>query len=84
MAMTQEEATAALVATNEVLVKVGNETDALLREIKRLEEELANAGGVGGSITAALEAAVRATGQRANAIDALVADVPNPEAAKRK
>lgn len=84
MAMTQEEATQALVQTNEVLVKVGNETDALLREIKKLEEELANAGGVGGTISAQLEAAVRATGQRANAIDQLVEDVPNPEAAKRK
>ena len=82
MAMTEAEATAALVATNETLVKVGNETDALLREIKRLEEELANAGGVGGSITAELEAAVRATGARANAIDQLVEDVPNPEKKK--
>ena len=79
MAMTQEEATQALIATNEVLVRVGNETDSLLAEIKKLEEELANAGGVGGSITAELEAAVRATGARANAIDALVEDVPNPE-----
>lgn len=83
MAMTQEEATAALVKTNEVLVKVGNETDALLAQIKKLEEELANAGGVGGTISAQLEAAVKATGARANAIDQLVADVPNPEKAKR-
>lgn len=79
MAMTQDEATAALVATNEVLSKVSNETDSLLAEIKKLEEELANAGGVGGSITPALEAAVRATGVRANSIDQLVEDVPNPE-----
>lgn len=84
MAMTQDEAVQALVATNEVLVKVGNETESLLAEIKKLEEELANAGGVGGTITPALEAAIHATGARASAIDQLVADVPNPETGKKK
>lgn len=83
MAMTQEEATQALVATNEVLVKVGNETDSLLREIEKLEQELENAGGAGGTISPALEAAVKATHQRATAIDQLVEDVPNPETGKR-
>jgi ABC-type transporter Mla subunit MlaD len=79
MAMNQEQATAALVKTNEVLVKISNETDALLREIKKLEDALAAAGGVGSDITPELEAAVKATAQRAHAIDELVEDVPQPE-----
>jgi seryl-tRNA synthetase len=79
MAMTQAEATAALTKTNETLVKVSNETDALLREIEKLKQELANAGGSGGTITPELEAAINAVDTRAKAIDELVADVPQPE-----
>lgn len=79
MAMSQAEATAALNKTNETLVKVSNETDALLREIEKLEQALENAGGVGGSITPELEAAVRAVDTRANSIDQLVEDVTQPE-----
>lgn len=79
MAMTNEEAIALVNSTNETLVKVSNETDALLADIKRLEEELANAGGAGGTITPELEAAIKAVDQRAKAIDELVADVPQPE-----
>jgi hypothetical protein len=37
-------------STNETLVKVPNETDSLLREIEKLKQELANAGGTGGTI----------------------------------
>jgi hypothetical protein len=81
MAMTQTEAVTALNKTNETLVKVSNETDALLREIDRLEKALADAGGVGGTITPELEAAIKAVDTRANAIDELVADVPQPEKA---
>lgn len=81
MAMTQPEATAALQKVNEVLVKISNETDALLREIKKLEDALAAAGGAGGTITPELEAAVKATAARTHAIDELVEDVPNPEKA---
>lgn len=77
--MTQQEATDALIKTNEVLVKVSNETDALLREIENLKKQLADAGGPGGTITPELAAAVEATAARANAIDALVEDVPQPE-----
>ena len=76
MAMTSDEAVTALNKTNETLVKVSNETDALLREITNLEEELANAGGVGVTITPELEAAIKAVDTRANSIDALVEDVP--------
>lgn len=79
MAMTQTEATAALIKTNETLVKVSNETDSLLKEIEKLKAELAAAGGVGGTITAELEAAVNAVGTRADSIDQLVADVAQPE-----
>lgn len=79
MAMTQSEATAALTKTNETLVKVSNETDALLREIENLKQQLANAGGPGGTITPELEAAVNAVDARAKAIDELVADTPQPE-----
>ena len=75
MAMTNEEAIASLNATNEVLGKVSTETDALLKEITRLNEALANAGG---SITPELEAAVAAVSSRASAIDALVEDVAPP------
>ncbi len=78
---TQADAVAALNATNEVLVKVSNETDALLREIKKLEDALAAAGGSGGTITPELEAAVKATATRAQSIDQLVEDVPQPEKA---
>ena len=79
MAMTNEEAVAALNSTNETLVKVSNETDALLREIEKLKQELANAGGTGGTITPELEAAIVAVDTRAKSIDALVEDVPQPE-----
>ena len=84
MAMTNEEAVALVTSTNETLVKVGNETDALLREIEKLKQALENAGGTGGTITAELEAAIKAVDTRAKSIDQLVADVPNPEAAKKK
>lgn len=77
--MTQKEATDALTKTNETLVKISNETDALLREIETLKQELANAGGPGGKITDELAAAVEAVGVRADAIDQLVPDVPQPE-----
>jgi len=79
MPMTQAEATAALTKTNETLVKVSNETDSLLAEIEKLNEELANAGGPGGTITPELAAAIAAVDTRANAIDQLVPDVPQPE-----
>lgn len=76
MAMTQTEATAALVKVNEVLVKISGETEALLGEIDKLEQALEDAGG---SVTPELEAAVKATATRAHAIDELVADVAPPE-----
>lgn len=79
MPMTQQEAVTKLTATNETLVKVSNETDSLLREIEKLKQELANAGGTGGTITAELEAAINAVDTRAHAIDDLVADVAQPE-----
>ena len=83
MAMTNEEALALVNSTNETLVKVSNETDALLREIQRLNDALAGAGGVGGTITPELEAAIKAVDTRAKSIDALVEDVPQPEKAKK-
>jgi hypothetical protein len=78
--MTNEEALALVNKTNETLVKVSNETDALLREIENLKQQLANAGGTGGTITPELEAAIKAVDTRASSIDELVADVPQPEA----
>jgi hypothetical protein len=83
MAMTQTEATAALTKTNETLVKVSNETDALLREIERLNKALADAGGAGSPITPELEAAIHAVDTRAHAIDELVQDVAQPEGQKK-
>jgi hypothetical protein len=80
--MTQQEALDQMNKTNETLVKISNETDALLAEITKLQQELANAGGPGGTITSELEAAINATAQRANAIDQLVPDVPQPEGKK--
>ncbi len=79
MAMTQAEAVAALTKTNETLVKVSNETDSLLAEIKRLNEALAAAIAAGNQITPELKAAIEAVDTRANSIDALVEDVPQPE-----
>lgn len=80
--MTQADATAALVKTNEVLVKVSNETDFLLKEVERLKKALEDAGGPGGIITDELAAAVNATYTRATSIDELVEDVPQPETKK--
>jgi hypothetical protein len=82
MAMTNEEAISLVNSTNETLVKVSNETDALLREIERLNAALAAAGGQGGTITAELEAAIKAVDTRAKSIDELVGDVPQPEVKK--
>jgi hypothetical protein len=79
MAMTQAQAVEKLNATNETLVKISNETDALLREITKLNEALAAAGGPGSPITPELEAAIQAVDTRAHAIDELVGDVPQPE-----
>jgi len=79
MPMTQAEATAALTATNETLVKVSNETDALLREIDRLNKALEAAMAAGGQVTPELQAAVEAVGTRANAIDELVPDTSAPQ-----
>jgi ABC-type transporter Mla subunit MlaD len=73
--MTTAEAVTALNATNETLGKVASETDALLKEIQRLNDALANAGG---TITPELEAAIAAVDTRAKSIDDLVADVPPP------
>lgn len=81
--MTNEEAIAKVNSTNATLVKVSNETDSLLREIEKLKQELANAGGAGGTITPELEAAIVAVDTRAQSIDALVTDVPQPESAKK-
>jgi hypothetical protein len=83
MAMTNEQAIAAMNKTNETLVKVSNETDSLLKEIEKLKAELAAAGGAGGTITPELEASINAVSTRADSIDALVADVPQPEGAKK-
>jgi len=74
MPMTQAEATEALTKTNETLVKVSNETDALLREIDRLKQALDAAIAAGNQITPELQAAVEAVDARANAIDELVPD----------
>lgn len=82
MAMTQQQAAEQLTKTNETLVKVSNETDALLREIDKLNEELANAGGPGGTITPELEAAIQAVDTRAHAIDELVPDASAPQPEK--
>jgi hypothetical protein len=79
MAMSQKEATAALEKTNEVLVKIGDETESLLAEVDKLEQALEDAEG---SVTPELEAAVKATAARAHAIDELVADVAPPETGK--
>jgi HPt (histidine-containing phosphotransfer) domain-containing protein len=83
MAMTQQQAVDQLNKTNETLVKVSNETDSLLTEIEKLKQELANAGGAGGTITPELEAAITAVDTRAHAIDQLVEDVPQPESSKK-
>jgi seryl-tRNA synthetase len=83
MAYTQQQAVDQLTKTNETLAKVSNETDSLVAANKKLQEELANAGGPGGTITDELANAIKATDDRVNAIDALVADVPQPEGAKK-
>jgi seryl-tRNA synthetase len=78
MAMTQDEAVAALTKTNETLVKISNETDSLLAEIEKLNKALADAIAAGNQITPELQAAIAAVDTRANAIDSLVPDLPGP------
>jgi chromosome segregation ATPase len=82
MAMTQQEATAALTKTNETLVKISNETDSLLREIDKLNKALEDAIAAGNQITPELQAAIAAVDTRANAIDELVPDTAQPEGKK--
>ena len=72
--MTDAEAAAKLTSTNETLVKVSNETDALLREIEALKAQADKE-----TISAELEAAINAVDTRAHAIDELVPDVQQPE-----
>jgi hypothetical protein len=76
MALSNEEAIASLNATNETLGKVSAETDALLKEIQRLNDVINNL--PTGTISPELEAAIAAVDTRAKAIDDLVADVPPP------
>ena len=80
--MTEKEAVESLKNTNATLVKIGQETDRLLAEIENLKQQLANAGGTGGTITPELEAAVKAVADQAAKVDALVPDleVEPPEA----
>jgi uncharacterized protein YoxC len=80
--MTEDEALAIVNKTNETLVKVSNETDSLLREIEALKKALAEAIAKGNEITPELQAAIEAVDTRANSIDALVEDVPQPEGRK--
>jgi len=81
--MTEQEATALVTKTNETLVKVSNETDALLREIEALKKALDEAIAKGNEITPELQAAIEAVDTRANAIDELVEDVPQPEGRRK-
>ena len=81
---TQQEATDYVLKVNETLAKVNNETTNLVETNKKLQEELANAGGAGGTITPELENAIRANGASVDAIDGIVADMPKPESAKKK
>ncbi len=69
----------ALTKTNETLVKISNETDSLLAEIDKLQKALADAIAAGNQITPELQAAIAAVDTRANSIDQLVPDVPQPE-----
>lgn len=80
--MTQDEAVQKLNQTNETLVKVSNETDALLSEIDKLNQALADAIAAGNKVTPQLQAAIEAVDTRAHAIDELVTDVPQPEGKK--
>jgi hypothetical protein len=77
--MTQQQAYDKMVETNEVLVKVHNETSANVAEIEKLKAELEAAGGPGGTITEQLAGQINATYDRAVAIDSAVADIAPPE-----
>jgi uncharacterized phage infection (PIP) family protein YhgE len=72
-----------LTETNETLVKVSNETDALLDEIDKLNQALADAIAQGNKVTPQLQAAIEAVDTRAHSIDELVPDVPQPEGKKK-
>lgn len=77
MAMTDAEAVAKLTKTNETLVKVSNETDALLREIEALKAQAEK-----DEVSPELQAAIDAVDARANAIDELVPDAQAPQPEK--
>ena len=77
--MTDAEAVAAMTEHRATLSKISNETDSLLATIKKLEEELANQGGVGGTISQELSDLVGACKTAGTSIDELVTDVQQPE-----
>jgi hypothetical protein len=76
---TQQQATDALIKTNEKLAQVNAEATNIVAVNKKLQEELTNAGGPGGTITPELAAAIQANGTAVDAIEALLPDTPQPE-----
>ena len=73
---TQQEHAAALNTLRDQLVKVGGETESLIKAVADLTAAVAAAG----NTTAEVDAAMQAVTDQANAVDALVADavVPTP------
>jgi hypothetical protein len=79
MAMTDEEAVAEMTKINEGLVKIGNETDSLVKANTELQAALDEALAGDGMISERLTKAIKATGVRVDSIDQKVTDVRPPE-----
>lgn len=73
---TQAELVTKVTALTEQVTKIGLETSNLQDSVAALQEQLAAAGGAGGTITPELQAAVDALAAQVQLVDDLVPDTP--------
>lgn len=76
---TQQQATDAMRAQNDMIVKIAAEVDGALESNKKLQEALDAAGGPGGTITPELAQEIKNSGVHLSAIHEQLPDVPQPE-----
>ena len=76
---TQQQATDAVLLSNEILTQINAEATGIVAVNKKLQDALAAAGGPGGTITDELANAIKANNTAINAITEILPDVPRPE-----